>query len=52
MLSLMSDLRFKTFRLVSSFISCDQGKVFVEEHDKKIFISYVFKMLLSFASIG
>jgi hypothetical protein len=51
MLFLMSDLRFKTFRLVSSLISCDQGKVFVEEHDKKIFISYVFKMLLSFACI-
>jgi len=51
MLSLMSDLRFKTFCLVSSLISCDQGKVFVEEHDQKIFISYVFKMLLSFACI-
>jgi len=43
MFSLMSDLRFKTLHLVSSLTSCEQGKVFVEEHDKKIFISYVLK---------
>jgi hypothetical protein len=51
MLSLMLNLRFKTLRLVSSLISCEQGKVIVEKHDKKFFISYVFEVLLSFASI-
>jgi hypothetical protein len=40
MLSWMLDLRFKTLHLVSSLISCEQGKVIVEEYDKKIFISY------------
>jgi hypothetical protein len=42
MFSLMSDLRFKTLHLVSSLMSCEQRKVIGEEHDKKIFISYVF----------
>jgi len=32
-LSLMLDPRFKTLRLVSSFIGCEQGKAIVEEYD-------------------
>jgi len=38
----MFDLRFKTFHLVSSLISCEQGKVIVEKYDKKS----LFPMLL------
>jgi len=48
----MLDPRFKTFYLVSSFISLEQGKAIVEEYDKKNYISYAYEMLLSFASIG
>jgi hypothetical protein len=48
----MLDPRFKTLHLVSSLIGHEQGKAILEEYDKKIFISYVSKMLLSFASIG
>jgi hypothetical protein len=36
---------------MSSLIGHEQGKAIIDEYDKKI-ISYVFKMLLSFASIG
>jgi hypothetical protein len=32
---LMLNLRFKTFHLVSSLIGHEQGKVIVEEYDKK-----------------
>jgi hypothetical protein len=33
----MKDPRFKTFYLVSSLISCEQGKAFVEEYDKMFY---------------
>jgi hypothetical protein len=42
MLSLMLDLRFKTFHLVSSLIGHEQGKAIVEKYDKK----YLFPMFL------
>jgi hypothetical protein len=42
MLSLMLDPRFETLHLVSSLISCEQGKVIVEKYDKKS----LFPMLL------
>jgi hypothetical protein len=48
MISLMLDPRLKILHLVFSFIGHEQGK----EYDKKIFISYVSEMLLSFAYIG
>jgi len=35
MLSLMLDPRFKTLRIMSSFIGCEQVKAIVEEYDKK-----------------
>jgi hypothetical protein len=33
MLSLMLDFRFKSLRLVSSLIGCEQAKVIVEKYD-------------------
>ncbi len=42
MFSLMLDPRFKTLRLMSSFIGLEQSKAIVEEYDKK----YLFLMLL------
>jgi hypothetical protein len=42
MLFLMLGPRFKTFRLVSLLIDCEQGKAIVEEYDKKS----LFPMLL------
>ncbi len=35
MLSLMLDLKFKNLHLMFSFIALEQGKVIVEEYDKK-----------------
>jgi hypothetical protein len=34
MISLMLDLRFKSLRIVSSFVGREQGVAFVEEYDK------------------
>jgi hypothetical protein len=34
MLSLMLDPRFKTFRLVSSLIGCEQDNAIVEKYDQ------------------
>ncbi len=50
MLSLMLDPRFKSFRLVSSFLGREEGVNIVDEYDKKNFVSYAFKVLSSFAS--
>jgi len=36
MFSLMLDPRFKTFDLVSTFISCEQGNAIVEKYDKNL----------------
>jgi hypothetical protein len=38
MTSLMLDLRYKSFRIISSFIGMEQGVAFVEEYDKKPYI--------------
>jgi hypothetical protein len=35
MLSLMLDLKFKNLHLMFSFIALEQGKVIVEEYDRK-----------------
>jgi hypothetical protein len=44
MLSLMLDLsRFKTFRLVSSLIGCEQDKAIVEEYDRRYLFPMHFK---------
>jgi len=44
MLSLMLDpSRFKILRLVSSLISCEQGKAIVEEYDKRFVFPMLFK---------
>jgi hypothetical protein len=43
--------RFKTLWLVTSLVGSKQGKAIVEEYDKKIFVSYVFQVSLSFASL-
>ncbi len=43
MFSLMLDLRFKFFCLVSSFIGHEQGKEIVEEYDKKSLFSMFLK---------
>jgi hypothetical protein len=51
MFSLMLDPRFNTSHLVFSLSDHKQGKAIVEEYDK-IFVSNIFKMLLSFASFG
>jgi hypothetical protein len=44
----MSDPRFKTLHLVSSFIGCEQGKAIVEEYDKKslfpMFLKYFYHL--------
>jgi hypothetical protein len=37
---------------MSSFVGCEQGKAIMEEHDKKIFVSYFYLVSLSFASFG
>jgi hypothetical protein len=44
MLSLMLDpSRFKTFRLVSSLIGCEQGKAIVEKYDRRSLFPMLFK---------
>jgi hypothetical protein len=37
----MLDPRFKSLFIISSFVGREQGVLFVEEHDRKSFISYV-----------
>jgi hypothetical protein len=49
MLSLMLDPRFKILHQISSFIVYEVGVTIVEDYDIK-FISYVFKILSSFAT--
>jgi hypothetical protein len=44
MLSLMLDLKFKNLCLMFSFIDFEQGKVIVEEYDKKS----LYPMLLNY----
>jgi hypothetical protein len=43
MFSLMLGPRFKTLRLVSSLIGCEQGKAIVEKYDKKSLFPMHFK---------
>ncbi len=44
MLSLMLDpSKFKTHCLMSSLISCEQGKAIVEEYDKRLLFPMLFK---------
>jgi hypothetical protein len=47
----MLDPRFKNLWLVSSFISLEQGKVIVDEYDKKNLVYHVVKMLSWFAPL-
>jgi hypothetical protein len=44
----MLNPRFKTFHLVSSLIGHEQDKSIVEKYDQKIFVSYIFKMVVTF----
>jgi len=41
-----------TLHLVSSLIGHEQDKSIVERYDQIFFVSYIFKMSLSFASFG
>jgi len=46
MLSLMLDARFKSLRLVFSFINQEQVVSMVENYDKQMFVTMVFEMIV------
>jgi hypothetical protein len=48
MISLMLDLRFKSLRIISSFVGQEQGVSLVEEYDKKFLYPMLVKSLEHF----
>jgi len=52
MIFLMLDSRFKSFRIVSSFVGREQGVVLVEEYDRKSLYPMLVKCHEHFASFG
>jgi hypothetical protein len=41
---IMLNPKFKSLRIISSFVGREQGVALVEEYDKKILVSYVGEM--------
>ncbi len=52
MIFLILDPKFKSLRIISSFVRREQGVAFVEEYDKKNLVSYVGEMPWAFASFN